>query len=370
MSSICRTAAAMTSAPPGRPRAAGPATSVSARRGARGTDPGRAEPGDDAAGQTWLKDLDDDPPLRLYLALLRIANPTLASLAEHGIPPSLAEEALPALEQRGMVERRAGGALHVVPPGVALPAQVGALERRAQAIRGLAPLLDELYRTARQPSDSHPPAGPRTVVLTSSADADATGRRLAASASQSIDIMTSAGHLEWAAACLLGRADRASERRLVLGGDALDDENAAAQAHELRAAGIDVRITARIPFTLEVVDARRALMRAEGEPASGALAAFEIRQGQLAEMLGRVFRLTFDYAVPMPATRASAFVRARSRDERVLALLAMGATDSMVARRLGVSERTVERSVRTLLGSLGAKTRFQAGVQAARRGLL
>ena len=48
-------------------------------------------------------------------------------------------------------------------------------------------------------------------------------------------------------------------------------------------------------------------------------------------------------------------------------LLAGGATDETIARQLGLSTRTVERRVRAMLDQLGAETRFQAGVQAARR---
>ena len=56
------------------------------------------------------------------------------------------------------------------------------------------------------------------------------------------------------------------------------------------------------------------------------------------------------------------------RDRRILSLLTVGASDQVVARQLGVSVRTVERRVRYLTEHLGAATRFQAGVQAVRRG--
>jgi DNA-binding NarL/FixJ family response regulator len=56
------------------------------------------------------------------------------------------------------------------------------------------------------------------------------------------------------------------------------------------------------------------------------------------------------------------------RDARILSLLSDGRSDSTIARESGVSLRTVERRVRSLMDRLGAKTRFQAGVQAARRG--
>lgn len=54
----------------------------------------------------------------------------------------------------------------------------------------------------------------------------------------------------------------------------------------------------------------------------------------------------------------------------VLRLLASGAKDEAIARNLGVSVRTVTRIVAELTSELGATSRFQAGVLAARLGWL
>jgi len=54
----------------------------------------------------------------------------------------------------------------------------------------------------------------------------------------------------------------------------------------------------------------------------------------------------------------------------ILALLAAGSSDASIARQLGISSRTVERHVRRAMDSVGATTRFQAGVEAARQGLI
>ncbi len=56
------------------------------------------------------------------------------------------------------------------------------------------------------------------------------------------------------------------------------------------------------------------------------------------------------------------------RDAHILTLLSDGRSDATIARQSGVSLRTVERRVHALMDKLGAKTRFQAGAQAARRG--
>ncbi|MEU6781427.1 helix-turn-helix domain-containing protein [Nonomuraea angiospora] len=57
-------------------------------------------------------------------------------------------------------------------------------------------------------------------------------------------------------------------------------------------------------------------------------------------------------------------------DRRLLALLAAGLKDDAIARQLGTSPRTLRRRLRLLLDELNAETRFQAGAQASRRGLV
>lgn len=57
-------------------------------------------------------------------------------------------------------------------------------------------------------------------------------------------------------------------------------------------------------------------------------------------------------------------------DSELLELLASGLTDAAIGRRLGVSYRTVQRRVRTLMMRLEAATRFQAGSRAVHRGWL
>ncbi|WP_194919441.1 helix-turn-helix domain-containing protein [Catenulispora rubra] len=55
--------------------------------------------------------------------------------------------------------------------------------------------------------------------------------------------------------------------------------------------------------------------------------------------------------------------------ERTLVLLIGGLTDGAVAHRLGVSERTVERYVRSLMDGAGCRNRMQLGRHAALTGL-
>lgn len=58
------------------------------------------------------------------------------------------------------------------------------------------------------------------------------------------------------------------------------------------------------------------------------------------------------------------------RVRQVVALLARGMKDEAVARRLGVSSRTMRRLVAATMDELGAQSRFQSGIEAVRRGFV
>ena len=58
------------------------------------------------------------------------------------------------------------------------------------------------------------------------------------------------------------------------------------------------------------------------------------------------------------------------REREVLQLLAAGMTNKEIAVRLGITDHTVKFHVNGILGKLGAVTRTEAVVEAARRGLI
>ena len=93
-----------------------------------------------------------------------------------------------------------------------------------------------------------------------------------------------------------------------------------------------------------------------------------VRQQGLVEALTLLFELMWERAAPVPELDRG---EARPDLRRfLLQQLASGAQDEQVARTLGISLRTVRRRVADVLTELGADTRFQAGVEAARRGWL
>lgn len=93
-----------------------------------------------------------------------------------------------------------------------------------------------------------------------------------------------------------------------------------------------------------------------------------VRQRAVVESLRLLFELMWERAGPVPSLD-----RGEARPDlrrMLLQQLARGAKDEQIARTLGISLRTVRRRVADLLNDLGVDTRFQAGVEAARRGWL
>ncbi|MFC5265567.1 hypothetical protein ACFPJ1_25945 [Kribbella qitaiheensis] len=135
---------------------------------------------------------------------------------------------------------------------------------------------------------------------------------------------------------------------------------------ELQSAGEVSRVLAQVPMKMAVGDDDTALIgltkRAVGDYH------LLIRSSGLLDGLIATFEMLWALSIPMPALPFSGdFTSLRPADRDILLLLAGGATDDKISRHLRISPRTTQRRVRALMESLGAQTRFQAGVQAARR---
>lgn len=71
-----------------------------------------------------------------------------------------------------------------------------------------------------------------------------------------------------------------------------------------------------------------------------------------------------------PAAVASAGEELTAREREVLGHVAEGLSNKLIAHRLGISEHTVKFHVNAVMARLGAQSRTDAVVRAARRGLL
>ncbi|MDT8912956.1 LuxR C-terminal-related transcriptional regulator [Amycolatopsis sp. PS_44_ISF1] len=139
-------------------------------------------------------------------------------------------------------------------------------------------------------------------------------------------------------------------------------------ARSLSAAGGAVRTVAELPSRMIAVDGAQVLMPVPGRGGDASLVS---DAGVVAHLIGE-FELFWGTGLPLDGTgdeependleRLDVVVRS------VLRLLALGLKDETIARRLGMSVRTCRRHVADLLDRLGAASRFEAGVIAARRG--
>lgn len=132
------------------------------------------------------------------------------------------------------------------------------------------------------------------------------------------------------------------------------------------AAGEVVRVLPEVPTRMAVFGSQHAVLP---EPLGFAdEPRLLVHQPGLVDALALWFEALWEKAHPVAELEGSR----PQPDLRRLLLeqLASGAQDAQIARRLGLSLRTVRRRVAALFGELGAESRFQAGVEAVRRGWL
>jgi DNA-binding NarL/FixJ family response regulator len=140
----------------------------------------------------------------------------------------------------------------------------------------------------------------------------------------------------------------------------LFDSDALEQVHAAAAAGAEVRLVARLPLALMVVDGRTAVIpgRPAGQPEGG----FVIRQETIVSAMLALFAKCWDQRQPLGDTEADILSAA---EVAVIKLLATGAKDDAIARQLGTSVRTIRRIVGNLMRRAGVSSRFAFGVWAA-----
>ncbi len=133
------------------------------------------------------------------------------------------------------------------------------------------------------------------------------------------------------------------------------------------AIGEQIRLLPDVPTRMALIGTSRAMLP-EPLGAGRNQRLLLVRQPALVETLTAWFDYLWDSATAVPTLDRGA---ARPDLRRLLlSQLASGAKDEQIARTLDLSLRTVRRRIAGLLDDLGVDTRFQAGVEAARRGWL
>jgi len=135
---------------------------------------------------------------------------------------------------------------------------------------------------------------------------------------------------------------------------------------ELRSSvGEQIRLLPELPTRMFIIGATHAVLPEPlgfvDEPRS------LVRQPGIVHALSLWFEALWERASPLPEAGTGRGARTALNDF-LLRELAKGAKDEEIARTLGISLRTVRRRVAVMMTELGVDSRFQAGVEAVRRG--
>ena len=133
-------------------------------------------------------------------------------------------------------------------------------------------------------------------------------------------------------------------------------------------AGAQVRTASHIPRTAMVFDASLAVLLGTDE--AGEVTADRVTGDGMIDFLLDVFAHLWDNATAVDTRETGYAEVADDLQHTIVALMAKGYTDEVLARKLGMSVRTCRRHIASLMRELDAVSRFQAGVQAGRRQLV
>lgn len=310
---------------------------------------------------------------QVYLSVLRRGGADTSELAQLLTPAVAAdlEHTLEVLHQRGLVERVAADPPRYRPvdPAVALADHVAAKERDLQRSRQLVEELAQQYVQASAPAPLRPQdvveivVGAREVMERLRGEHRSAQRQVRSMERPPyVQVNTEPNPIEME---LLAQG---VVHRVIYEEDAVDLPGRWNDIIKGIEAGEQARVVPRSPAKVLLIDDRLALLPARpGGRFTDAM--LIVHPGALLELLSDVFEATWERAMPLRVSAGE--LKDESSDEQlVLSLLASGLTDDAIARHLDVSVRTVHRRVREICTRLGARTRFQAGLQAHRHGLL
>ena len=166
---------------------------------------------------------------------------------------------------------------------------------------------------------------------------------------------------------------------VVLWDPGLDGERALARMREIRALGAPAVAVIARPEHLGpalAAGARGVVLRDDVGPEIGA-ALTAVKSGLT--VIDTTLSSTLVSASPSPARADARPVEHRprggggeltERERQVVALLAEGLSNKLIADRLGISDHTAKFHVNGVMAKLGAGTRTEAVVEAVRRGLV
>jgi Sugar-specific transcriptional regulator TrmB len=316
-----------------------------------------------------------------YELLLSYPHGPADRLAAHWHRGESLAATLAELADRGLAERLPGdpAGYRAVPPGVALDGHLTALEDQFKAARDRVTELALAYHRQRAAPDLEP--GTVIEVVTGRAAVLQRIEQIRAGARGQVRSLDEAPYVSLSGIRPGLRPLPADvTRRVIYDSAAIGDQAMPPDVEELLRGGQQARVLPSVPLRLHLVDRRLAVLPLryasvadqEGEPGTLII----VHPSALLEALSELFENLWTRALPVSSGHGvsarhggqpTAGPEQPTVNQRLITLLLAGLTDTASARHLGVSQRTVQRRVATLLGELGVQTRFQAGAKLAFR---
>jgi len=311
----------------------------------------------------------------VYRAMLANPDADLTELAgKLGVPLADVNAALKRLVELSLVAERSPGRIYVpISPDVALEALLS-LEQ-AEISRRERQLLEaraELSRLIRGGDDRSAPI--REVRRVDGRDRvlDVLRELFARCYQEALNVLPGdavpAHLLADAAEHDLAVLKRGVRFRTLYTRQQLTDESMRDYMHMVREHGAEVRIADTLPHRLVIFDRTVSFLPVDPRRPGGA--ALVVREPAITANLVMLFESLWAGAQGLEEALAAAAPAASELDRSVLMLMSSGVKDEAAARQLGISDRTYRRHVADILLRLGASSRFQAGVEAVRRGWL
>ncbi|WP_086724772.1 helix-turn-helix domain-containing protein [Streptomyces carpinensis] len=322
-----------------------------------------------------------------YTALIGLPRCTASELGGVcGLSASAAGRLLSQLVKYGLATRAAGRPprFTATAPEVAVTALIQEREHQLDAARSLVQRLAETHREANR--ISHPDIA--VELLTDRGDISAAVHRLTSRARREVRAFDRPPYIDRPGANLETQTQR---QRTGVSHRVIYNRAAVAWPGRLHSdilpsvrGGEQARVRADLPLKLVISDDQTAIIPFSLAP-GGHSAAYLIHPSPMLVSLEALFEAEWERAVPLRATApprvadtavetvpANPGPAAHVDTERraLLTMLSSGLTDAAIARTQGWSPRTTQRRIHGLMTELGASTRFQAAVMAARRGWL
>lgn len=316
----------------------------------------------------------DDLARHVYVSMIRLGHPTLETLVQLGIPERKVRLAADLLVARGLVSSAGPDAWEVHAPEPALQRWADRMEQDARQMRANAANLSAMWQQATQQAGPAPDVG---LELLGSAQAVALATRTMVERAER-RLWWVVGASEPARRLLQPPAETAEvvlrsgvQAGILVDRPVLEVPGLLPELERHLSLGRQVRVINRLAFSGVLSDEEVVVLDLCGSDPDGD-GSFQARRPNIVAAVHGWVGIVWGEAVPLTSIMdRSGHLHAHSvdaRDRRILALLATGLSDQVIARDCGISTRTVERRVRDLMNRLTATTRFQAGVQAVRRG--